>query len=414
MRDADATLVRLSLADLVLGDDATVRVSARVATERGRWPHLTQLAAQWRVTPQLSAALGRSGATAELPDGARSTLRGQVLAYAARSAQILRACSAAQAVLVEAGVVSVAIKGIASIATLYGASSRRMIADVDLVIAPEDLAAARSALERTGHRDIAPPFESHVAAIGFSRYLHNYARTFVRDGIEIDLHWKLGPRPPAALEAGRIIARSLQKTVEGRTLRVSGPVETALAAVHHALRSSFPAASTLKDASDLLIWWECEGRSHGDALIACAHESRIASSVSALARTIARRNAGHPIARAVAEIEQHFDRAQRREAVRLAAFIERNFVGDAPDDATVELMTPALVVRSIAGPLLAGNRRLTPAEPLETGAPLASRAPLLHRIGNRLRRARRIGGELLSFRRIATYRAVARAQSRYH
>ena len=414
MRDVDASFVRTALADLALGDDVVAAATARAIAAAEAWPHVIALAVQWRVVPQVYEALGRCGAIDDFDAGLRARLRSQVFAQALHSASIVRTCSLVQELLAQAGVISVAIKGIATIATIYGAASRRMVADVDLVIEEDRLAPARTALEGAGFADISPPFEAHVAAIGYSRYLHNYARTFVRDGAEIDLHWQFGPRPPAALSARRILERSVEVPAERVNVRVSGPIETALVAVHHALRNSFPATSTPKDAADLAMWWQRFGDAQGDALIAAALESGLASSMLALGRVIAQRNAEAAISRGVTTMEATLSRTERREAERLRSFVERNLRGESPDNTTVELLAPAVFTRSIVGPLLRNARR-GERNPQGDGAETPGvRRPLLVRICGRLARAGRIGRELLRLERVASYRAVARAQSRFH
>jgi hypothetical protein len=390
-----------------LGDDAVATATARAIAAAGAWPQVVDLAERWRVVPQV---LRRCGAADGFDTGLRARLRGLALAQRMHSASMLRTCASVQNLLAEAGVASVAIKGIAAIATMYGDASRRMVADVDLVIEGDRLAPARAALEAAGFANVS--LESHVASIGFSRYLHNYARTFARDGIEIDLHWQFGPRPPAALAIRRIVERSVVASAEGVDVRASGAIETALLAVHHALRNSFPAASTAKDAADLVMWWQCFGDEQGEALIAAALESGLASSLWALSRVAAHRNSGDAVARGLAAMENSLSRAERRQADTLRKFIEGNLSGDSPDDLTVELLSPAVFARSLVGPLLrvAGRRGAAAAGARPPGV----RRPMLLRVRGRLERAGRISRELLRFERVATYRAVARAQSRFH
>jgi hypothetical protein len=409
MLAADASFVRSALVDLVLGDERVALAAARAVAAQERWPHVIQLAVAWRLIPQVRDALARVGDTASgcIDEASFGLLRGHLLARAAESAAIVRGCAGVQRVLQDAGVTSVAIKGVATIATLYGASSRRMLCDVDLVVDPGQLDAARAALARADFADISPPWDRHNAAITFSRYLHNYERTFVRDGIEVDLHWQLGRRPPPALRARAIVEGSIAARVEGAALRVSGPVHTALLAVHHALRNSFPSESTLKDIADLRIWWERMGDDHGDAFVTETLASGFGSSLCALVRTIVQRAPAHPIARCADAVEARLSRVERREAARLGAFIERNVRSGAPDNVTVEMMAPAMFARSIAGlPHVVVSQ--------VQGDPAVKRRPLVARIGNRLRRAGRIGRELLRFEHVATYRAVARAQRRFH
>jgi len=98
----------------------------------------------------------------------------------------------------------------------------------------------------------------------------------------------------------------------------------------------------------------------------------------------------------------------------LRAFVEHNLHGESPDDATLELLAPAVFTRSIVGPLLRSARRGRSAPEDDDGRPPGVRRALLVRIRGRLEQAGRIGRELLRFERVASYRAVARAQSRFH
>jgi hypothetical protein len=408
--------LRTTLVDLVLGDDAVVASAASALDGRGSWPALVALAAHWRLIPQVREALARAGdaASARVDAPARERLRRESLIRAAESAAIVRQGAEALDLLSGVGVCAIAIKGVAAIATLYGSSSRRMIADVDLVIEEGQLAAARAVLEKNGYTDVSPPFERHVAAIGFSRRLHNYARTFVRNGAELDVHWQFGPRPPAALVARKIIERSVLATVEGRTFRVAGPVEAALLIVHHALRGSFAAYSTPKDLVDLRMWWERDGEARGAELLSEAIASGLGSSLLALARTIESRNYAHPIRVCVAALERTLPSSDVRAAARLETFVEQNLRGESPDNATVELLAPAVFVRSIAGPVIRAIQWRLRGERPSSEPVIDPRRPLLIRVGNRLGRGLRIGRELLRLRRVATYRAVAHAQSRFH
>jgi hypothetical protein len=113
-------------------------------------------------------------------------------------------------------------------------------------------------------------------------------------------------------------------------------------------------------------------------------------------------------------MEAPLSRTERREAERLRSFVERNLRGESPDNTTVELLAPAVFTRSIVGPLLRNARR-GERNPQGDGAETPGvRRPLLVRICGRLARAGRIGRELLRLERVASYRAVARAQSRFH
>jgi len=113
-------------------------------------------------------------------------------------------------------------------------------------------------------------------------------------------------------------------------------------------------------------------------------------------------------------MERRLDRSGRAQARRLLAFFDDIVRGAAPDGATVALFAPKIYARSLVAPIcrdLAWKARglVPPADD-----PIAVRKPIAARVLGRLARGWRIGRELAQFRRIVTYRAVARAQSRFH
>jgi hypothetical protein len=403
------------LVDLLLGGAADSANAAQRICANGGWRTALDLAIRWHVLPAVALRLESiDAATAGVEREVGSSLRAQIAISAMRSSTAVRQAEAALHILADAGVRAVAIKGIASIATLYRGPAERMVSDVDLVIRPADLAAARAAFAEHGYVDRSPPFERHVSAIALSRSLHNFARTFVRDNFEIDLHWQFGPRPPAGLSADRIVERAVTAAAEGRQLRVAGPIEAALLITHHALRGAFAVATTIKDLVDLDAWWHVYGGEQADELIAAAAESDLASSLLALCLALTSRNPEHPSAAWIAAMEHRLDRSGRTQARRLLAFFDSAMRGEAPDSATVALFAPTVYARSLLGPLCReiawkACGAAPPAEDVTT-----VRKPIVVRVLRRLAHGLRIGRELAQLRRIGTYRAVARAQSRFH
>jgi ABC-type phosphate/phosphonate transport system permease subunit len=195
---------------------------------------------------------------------------------------------------------------------------------------------------------------------------------------------------------------------------VAGPIEAALIITHHALRGAFAASTTIKDLVDLDAWWKVYGTAKADELIAAALESELASSLLALSLALAARNSTHPSGAWIPVLERGLNRSGRAQARRLLSFFEVVLRGEAPDSTTVALFAPAVYARSLMGPVyreiawrISGS--VPPADDAAT-----VRKPILLRVLRRLTRGWQIGRELAQFRRIGAYRAVARAQSRFH
>ncbi len=408
------TSVALDLVDLLIGGpDQAAHAAERIGTHGG-WQTALDLAARWHVLPAFAERLERiDGAVARPERAVVSSLRAQTALSALRSATALRQAEVVLAELSAVSIPAVVMKGIAAIATLYGTSSRRTVSDVDVVIRPSDLAPARAALTGRGYVDCSPPFERHVSDIATSRTLHNFARTFVRDRFEIDLHWQFGPRPPAGLLADRIVERAVTASVEDRTLRVAGPIESALLIVHHVLRGAFRTSTTVKDLVDLAAWYDVFGAIKSDELAGAACESGLGSSLLALLLALAMRNPDHANA-GIEALDGRLDRSARGQARKLVALFDDGVRGESPDSATLELFAPKVYARSLFGAACReiGWKAAGAAPPAIEFSGL--RKPVVARVLRRLARGWRIGRELTQLKRISTYRAVARAQSRFH
>jgi hypothetical protein len=406
--------VALDLADLLLGGtDAAAHAAERIGANGG-WRTALEKAARWHVVPAFAERLASlDGAAVRLERELAASLRAQAAISALRSSTALTQAEFALDELSAARIPAVAIKGVAAIATLYGASSRRTVSDVDIVVRPSDLASARAVLTSRGYVDCSPPFERHVSDIAVSRTLHNFARTFVRDNFEIDLHWQFGPRPPAGLLADRIVERAVAATVENRTLRVAGPIESALLIVHHVLRGAFRTSTTIKDLVDLAAWYDVFGRAQGGELVSAACQSNLGSSLLALLLALDVRNPRRPYYDAIGALDARLDRSGRSQARRLVRFFNDALRGDAPDDATVELFAPKVYARSLLLPAFRDVARKSAGATAPSPA-FSARKPVVARILRRLSRGFRIGRELAQLGRIRAYRAVASAQSRFH
>lgn len=408
---SDAGTLRSALVDLVLGDDAhACQAALRLSVDR-LWPEAVALSGRWRVTPVVRARIGQFEAVpGARPDAAsRERIREMTIAASAQSALAVTRSREALAVLDDAKIDAVAIKGIALIAALYGHRSVRMVGDLDIVVAEGAYPAARAALEAAGYVDENPELERHLADIALSPRLHNVARNLVRDGFEVDVHWQFGADPPPGFRTDRVIARAQRATLAGRPIRVAAPADAMAIAAHHSLRGYFAPHEAVKDAYDLAAWWRLRpGAWQLDDVLKTALDAEVATALYALWWIVLRRDPAHPVGSGIAALGARLSASRRREAQALAEFCEAQFARGTRAERTVQLFDAGRLCRTLVG---YGRRFAQGAGPADAGPP---RRPLATRLTGAAQRVARVLRELAHLRSYGSYRAVARAQSRHH
>jgi hypothetical protein len=413
--DTTGADIRTNLADVILGDAASASAAATRLAAANDWGTAVALSGQWRIATSLHEkleALGAAGAAVAIDPDSRAQLRRLAVIASAHTTLVLQRSRAALEVIEGAGCEAIAIKGIALIAGLYDGRATRMVSDLDIIVREQQFATLKAALEAAGYEDRSPEFDRHVVDIGISERLHNYARTFVRDGLEVDAHWQFGPNPPAVLSTERIIRRSRRVSLGQFKISVASPIDAMLIGTHHALRGYFVPRETIKDLGDLAAWWTV-GRAQWNLedLIAAAHDAEIASSLCALWRILCRRAAAHPAAAGVAAIEGTMNAAARAETRNLAQFFEDQLVAGNHAERTVQMFAVAVAGRS----MIARSRTwLSRRARGESTVPTYVPRPWPARIANLIERVSKVARELGRVRSFAAYRAVARAQGRYH
>lgn len=411
MRSPELGSIRVALTGIVAGDDACASRGVAVIDGLGAqgWDDAINLAVGWGLTGTLRERLGHS----PLPPEAREKLRGASLVPAVRSTFVVHRSTAALRLLTQADVDAVAINGVGLIAALKRDPAVRTTSDLDVVVRASDAERARRILIAAGYRDISPPFERHMRQIALSRQLHNFARALERDGFKVDLHWQFGPNPPFALGTDRMIARAMTANLGTDTVYVADPVDAVLISVHRALRGSFAPHNMVRNLCDLRLWGEHGGiEARLDELLDAATRSGLAPSLLALWGAILRRDAEHGLRAGYERLERVLDRDARREAMLLERYFEDQLVHGTPARLTLEVFAPGVFVRSIAGTLV-GALRPAHAQPGSSGDG-TPRRPLLARIAQLGPRSYRVLRDLTRAGRIRSYRAVARAQSRFH
>ena len=131
--------------------------------------------------------------------------------------------------LAAAGVQAIPYKGPVLAALAYGSFASRHAGDLDILIDPGDLAAAREALCREG-------FRPHVPLEGWQehqlvRSAHPY--TFVRDreGVVVELHWSISPRSLSAGLGGPFSREGLEEVGVAGTTFLTLPADVLLVAL---------------------------------------------------------------------------------------------------------------------------------------------------------------------------------------
>ena len=415
MAEMTGAHIRTDLADLMLGDAACANAAAARLAAGSGWSTAVALSGQWRISTALHGKLETlaAGGTAVVIDAeSRAQLRRLAVIAAAQTTLVLQRSRAALGILEGAGCEAIAIKGIALIAGLYDGRATRMVSDLDIIVREREFATLKAALEAAGYEDRSPEFERHVADIGASERLHNYDRTFVRDGLEVDAHWQFGPNPPAVLATEHIIRRSHRVSLGKFEIRVASPIDAILIGTHHALRGYFVPRETVKDLCDLAVWWTL-GRAQWKLadLIVASHEAEIATSLCALWRILCRRDPAHPAAHGIAAIEHTMNAAARGEARNLAQFFDHQLVFGNHAERTVQMFAVSVAGRSLIARSRGWlNRRVRGKSDVLRYIP----RPLPARVAHLRERIVKVARELGRVRSFAAYRAVARAQSRYH
>jgi hypothetical protein len=410
---AEARVTRTALVDLILGDEAHAgRAAARLTADR-LWPLAVALSGRWRLTPVLRARTRAFVPALDMRPDKASLLRmdEMTLAASAHSALAVSRSREGLAVLADAGIEAVAIKGVALIAGLYGHRSIRMVGDLDVVVNEDAFPAACAALAEAGYIDENPPLDRHLSDISLSPRLHNVARNLTRDGFEIDVHGKFGPSPPPSFRTDGVIRRAQTATLAGRPIRIAAPADAMAISAQHSLRGYFAPHESVKDSYDLAAWWSLRPDAWQlDEVVRTALEAELATALCALWSIVLRRDPTHPLGSGVAALSGRLSRRQVREAEALSAFCEDQFVHGMRAERTVQMFDVGRLCRSFVG---LTTRKLPVLEPAGDEA-WPARRPLVRRVAGGAVRIGRVLRELTLWRAFGSYRAVARAQSRHH
>lgn len=228
---------------------------------------LVAAARQHHVIPYLAAHLDRLS----LPGRARSELEAMAERQQAGAARLASDLDVAIAELDAAGVRALAFKGVTLAALAYDEFSRRGAGDLDLLVAPGDLARAHHVLDAAGW----------TPAPGYPRPGTSWAwRHFVRTGNElllssthsdIDLHWHLVPTRGTFPEFESLWQRRELVLINGRTTPTLSLYDALAHSAGHAAKDRWKWLRSLLDvhvlASRRETWLGADRPLRGDELL---------------------------------------------------------------------------------------------------------------------------------------------------
>jgi hypothetical protein len=214
-------------------------------------PALIGQAAAHRVAPALAVRAIGLGIDGPALDGWRQALRASV----ARRTMLEASMSRLGAALAAAGVAWAPLKGMGIPKRLYPQPAERPTTDLDVLVAAEDLQAARLALIEQGWQPIFsdPLVERYLLEEGYAWQAAD------RHQLPLELHYRLWGSVPAEL-AEAVLARTAADPELGPTVRRISLVDAYIIAAVHTWLTSNP--------RPLLYWWEL----HRMAELASAEE----------------------------------------------------------------------------------------------------------------------------------------------
>jgi len=218
----------------------------------GEWRSLLAQCHGLRLLPQ--AALRLTAEPEAMSAAMESELKRLRMVSFSRTASVLRGGLRALNALAAAGVPAAGFKGIAAIGWLQQGRAEREMADIDLLVAPEQADAALRALTAAG-------FSYKVQGVpasglrSFSRAspgsAGNEAITLGDEaGAEIDLHWKVG-----RVDVSQAIAEASPLRLLKGQVPIVRPAQALLFSSLHALRNDFLPAVVLRDLLDAAGWF---------------------------------------------------------------------------------------------------------------------------------------------------------------
>ena len=207
------------------------------------WDRVLESAQYHRVLPALHAALART-------DRPPSSLRVRAHKHAWRILHFTVELTKIARRFEEQGIQFLAHKGLALAQLLYREPAMRQFGDLDLIVRPQDVPRARTALIELGYE---PELQlSSRQEISYLRAGYEYVFGLKAERNLIELQWQILPRfCSIKLDIDALFGRSIQIQVDGLPLRTLGHEDQMLVLCVHAAKHAWNQLGMLRDIATL-------------------------------------------------------------------------------------------------------------------------------------------------------------------
>ncbi len=222
----------LCLASRVAPDDAARARLATLLDGRFGWDRLWRLGHLHEVLPLVVTSVTALAGDVHVPEAWSSDAQRRRSATLLQNRSLLAELLTTLDAMAAAGVEAIPVKGLVLTESLYGNLALRPAGDIDVLVKPEDLPAARDALRGLGYEQ--------AAVLGYEERHHPFHDPpYYRPGqfrpTALELHHGLAAPRQFRMDAASLWQRSRTTELFGRQLRVLGPEDTLLhLAVHRA------------------------------------------------------------------------------------------------------------------------------------------------------------------------------------
>jgi hypothetical protein len=172
------------------GDLAALRDGMTAGPE---WRRILEAARRHRVAPLLLAGL-QACRSPELPPAVVAELRAQASVAAMSSLNQIREVVRLSRIFAHADLRMLALKGVVLSLQLYGDPALRYPRDIDLLVAPDEFAAAEALLIEAGYRRAGPTLSTRQTTL-YRRWVKDAGFIHASSGIQVELHHRLSDNP---------------------------------------------------------------------------------------------------------------------------------------------------------------------------------------------------------------------------
>jgi len=197
--------------------------------DRGQWSFLAEEARRYQLSGLTYRLLADSPLAVRVPAPVLQQLRARYLDSAVRNALFLRGTREIAAALTGAGIPVLLLKGVHLCRFVYAEPALRSMADVDLMVPRDRLAAAERIVLGLGYGPSPRPDVDE-----FCTQWHHLAKLHKRGAPVLELHWNIErPSSPFQIDLAGLWSRARSATLEGVPVSLLAPEDLLLHVAQH-------------------------------------------------------------------------------------------------------------------------------------------------------------------------------------